>query len=124
MYINNVDDPRFGWDRFRRKQLENIATIEKIVFKYGSPATLLRVLLQDVDPNKYQQLIYSDALHGHIGEQRPPNLEEEVRLLVEEVDFNTMGLEELQKECDLQNIKYHHRNKESALRAKLNDHAA
>ncbi|MBW2637212.1 MAG: hypothetical protein JRC86_06785 [Deltaproteobacteria bacterium] len=51
-------------------------------------------------------------------------MEEEARLVIEEVDFNSMGLEELKKECDLQNIKYHHRNKEATLRVKLNGHAA
>lgn len=125
MQITSVDDPRFGWDRYRRKQLENIATLEKVSFKHGSPATTLRVLLQDqgIEPERYQHLIYPDAIHGNTAnEQKPPNLEEEVRQIIEEVDYDRMGLEELQKECELQGIKYHHKNKEAALRKKLNGH--
>lgn len=127
MYINSVDDPRFGFDKFRRKQLENIAILEKIQFKHGSPATTLRVLLQDqgIDPSKYERLIYPDALTGNISnEQKPPNLEEEVRQIIEDVDYDRMGIEELQKECELQGISFHHKNKEKALRAKLNGNTA
>ena len=121
MQIQSIEDPRFGWELLRRKQLEHIAVKEGISFKHGSPATTLRVLLNDVDPAKYQYLVYPDALHGNTSmEQKPPNLEEEIRHMIKEVSYDEMSLGELQKECELQNIPYHHKNSEKTLRAKLN----
>lgn len=132
MQFDRALDPRFGngyisWKVFTRKQMENICKLEKLPFRDGMTCNEMEIMLTgaNVNPFTYKDILFFGVLHNS-GEDRPKNLEQkltstEVKLVIEDVNFDAMKMYELRQECNLQAIPWKKTDKKVELIAKLKD---
>lgn len=118
--VSKIQDPRTGWDMFRRKELEYILKLERITFTHGMPATSLRRLLIDsgIDAIKYRPARLG-PLYGDIGRQeyRYPKIDENLpdisdevidesfEAIIEDVNVYDLKMPALRKFCKEHGIK-------------------
>ena len=112
--LRPVDDPRIGFDKFRRRELYAIANAEGIKFTPGVPATSIRTMLNDlgVDPVKYMPQSLPLSGHGQEKINIPKRLmqdaveeEKPLKMVLEDVNIETLPWKELRAWCKDHGIK-------------------
>ena len=140
--LSHAEDPRYGFEKFRRTQLYTIAKLEKVPFQNGAPATAMREILAgaNIDPQKYEAMTQADALNSGVQTNRNeiPNVPQEklkalteeieetpveVKQEIENVDYSKMTFQDLKKECKLQGIVSEKTDKKADLLNRLNQRA-
>ena len=129
--LQDVQDSRGAWERFRRRELYAIATIEGINFVSGCPATTMRILLQDhnVSPQKYspQTARLSDPRPERINvskkflktEEPSQEVIEEAREEIKTLDPHLLKMHELRTWCKNHGIKVMPTDKKETLISKV-----
>ena len=115
--LQDVEDARSHWDKFRRRELYAIARIEGINHPKGCPATTVVTLLRDsnVNPAKYtpqsaqlssprQERIFVDKKHLEAKEVKEEVIEE-AKEQIETLDVDTLKMHELRTWCKNHGIK-------------------
>jgi hypothetical protein len=119
--LHHVDDPRNGFQKFRRAQLWHIAEKEGIPFRPGEKAAVLisQLASAGVDPGKYRNLVLRDALNGNQSGRVEVNTPQEPRPV--EKPLEEMSVFELRKIAKSKGIPFDNKTKKKELLALLKE---
>ena len=113
MNLLHPEDPRRGWEPFRRSVLWHVCRQENIPHEPGSSKNVMVALLTDrgVSPQKYAQFLVPDALRGNMAGRVEVKVPQEKR----EVDLNTLSVPALRKLAKEKGIAFEMTNKKHEL---------
>lgn len=134
--FSRIEDPRGGWQKFRRRELYAIATQEGIPFTHGAPADAIRIQLQTsgVNPLKYYPQDRGPLENGGSITQSRINIPKEkikpievkqettdVKIEIEEVNVLELKMPKLRSWCTQHGIQWHVTDKKTDLQRKAKE---
>ena len=106
MHISKVEDPRPHWEKFRRRELYAIASLEGLTIKAGSPATTIRLMLLDSGADPYKYMPQSRTMNG-TGEDRVRVDKNKIKTEVEVTEEQKEGLQAIVEDVNIESLKMH-----------------
>lgn len=116
--LHHVDDPRNGFQKFRRSQLWFIADKEGVPYRPGEKASVMVSVLASagVNPEKYRGLVLRDALNGNQSGRVEVNTPQEPRAEVKpEKPIEDLSVFELRKIAKSKGIPFDNKTKKKEL---------